>query len=223
MARLIVPLLFGVIGAAVLVGLGAWQLQRLAWKEGIVAAIAARMDEPPVALPAMPDPATDAYLHVSVSGAFTGQALDVLVSRKQVGPGFRVVAVLQADDGRRVLVDRGFVPDGSRGVGHGAGGPVTVTGNLLWPDEVDGFTPPPDAATGLWYARDLPAMAEKLQAEPVLVVARSETGEGVAPWPVDTTGIPNDHLGYAVQWFLLALVWLGMTILYLWRMRRRMG
>jgi surfeit locus 1 family protein len=223
MKRLIIPLIFGLAGAAVLVGLGLWQAQRLAWKEGILSAIAARMDEAPASVPAAPAAATDAYLPVSVTGAFTGQAVDVLVSRKQVGPGFRVIAVFQGDDGRRLLVDRGFVAAEARGAGHGPSGPVTVTGNLHWPDEVDGFTPAPDIAKGLWYARDIPALAAALGTEPVLVVARSDTGEAVVPWPVDTAGIPNDHLGYAVQWFLLALVWLGMTILYLWRMRRRMG
>lgn len=221
MMRLIPPLVFGLAGAAVLAGLGLWQLQRLAWKEGILSAIAARMDEPPAPLPALPDAARDAYMPVTVAGAFTGQALDVLVSRKQVGPGFRVLAVFQTDGGRRVLVDRGFVPDEERGAGHAAGGPLAVTGNLHWPDEIDGYTPPPDAKTGIWFARDLPAMAAALGAEPVLVVARSETGDGIVPWPVDTSGIPNDHLGYALQWFLLAVVWLGMTTLYLWRMRRR--
>ena len=56
-------------------------------------------------------------------------------------------------------------------------------------------------------------MAAALGTEPVLVVAASETGPGVTPLPVDTSGIPNNHLGYAVQWFGLALVWLAMSLL----------
>lgn len=223
MKRLILPLVFGIVGTAILVGLGLWQLQRLAWKEGVLSAIAARMDEPPAPLPAAPEVGRDAFLPVQVAGRFTGQALDVLVSRKGAGPGFRVVAAFETDAGRRILVDRGFVPEAARGAGHGAEGPLTVTGNLHWPDETDSYTLPPDARTGIWYARDVAGMAAALATEPVLVVARSDTGAGIAPWPVDTSGIPNDHLGYAVQWFLLAAVWAGMTILYLWRMRRRTG
>jgi len=86
---------------------------------------------------------------------------------------------------------------------------------------VDGFTPEPDARTGLWFARDVPAMAAHLDAEPVLVIARDPTAPGIDPIPVDTSGIPNDHFGYAVQWFGLAAVWLGMTAYLLWRIRRR--
>lgn len=223
MNRLILPLVFGIVGTAILVGLGVWQLQRLAWKEAVLSAIAARMDEAPAAVPEAPEAGRDGFMPVVETGRFTGQAVDALVSRKGVGPGFRVVAAFETENGRRILVDRGFVPDGARGLGHGADGPMTVTGNLHWPDEIDSYTLPPDTKTGIWYARDVSAMAEKLATEPVLVVARSETGEGITPWPVDTSGIPNDHLGYAVQWFLLAAVWAGMTILYLWRMRRRTG
>jgi surfeit locus 1 family protein len=221
--RLIFPLLLGLAGVAVLASLGFWQLQRLEWKEGILAAIEARIGAPPVPLPPAPDQARDQYLPVTLTGTFTGEGVDVLVSRRQVGPGVRPVAVFAADDGRRILVDRGFLAEAARatprpGPAYGA---VTVTGNLLWPDEVDGFTPAPDARTGLWFARDVPAMAAALGTEPVLVVARTPTGPGPAPLPVDTAGIPNDHLGYAIQWFGLAAVWAGMTALWLWRIRRR--
>jgi surfeit locus 1 family protein len=217
---MIVPLLFGLIGAAILVGLGVWQLQRLAWKQAILAGIEARLDAPPVALPGSPDPQRDRYLPVTVSGRFTGEDIDVLASRREIGAGFRVIAAFETGDGRRILIDRGFVTDENRDLPRAAGA-ATVTGTLHWPEEVDRFTPPPDPAARMWFARDVPAMAAALATEPVLVVARSPTGDGIEPMPVDTAGIPNDHLNYAITWFSLAVVWLGMTLLLLWRIRRR--
>ena len=225
MRRLIFPLLLGLAGAAVLVSLGVWQLQRLAWKEGVLAEISARIAAPPVALPAAPDPQRDQYLPVTATVTFTGESLDVLVSRKQIGAGFRPVAVALTEDGRRILIDRGFLREAERAAPRPGpdAGTVQITGNLLWPDEVDGFTPDPDLTRGIWFARDLPRMAAHLGAEPLLVVANTPAPPGFAaePLPVDTSGIPNDHLGYAVQWFGLAAVWLGMTALLLWRIRRR--
>ncbi|MDO9637922.1 MAG: SURF1 family protein [Pseudotabrizicola sp.] len=217
--RMIIPLLFGLIGAAVLIGLGLWQLDRLAWKEAVLADIAARIVADPVALPAAPDLEGDRYLPVTASGSFTGESLDVLVSRREIGAGVRVIGVFESGD-RRVLVDRGFVREGDRAAARGADA-TTVTGNLHWPDEVDSFTPPPDATTGLWFARDVPAMAAALKTERLLIVARAPTAPGIEPMPVDISGIPNNHLGYAVQWFGLAVVWLGMTAYLLWRIRRR--
>ncbi|WP_323007953.1 SURF1 family protein [Pseudorhodobacter sp.] len=218
--RIIGPVVFGAFGIAVLVSLGVWQLQRMAWKETVLAQIDARIGAAPVALPAAPDPVADRFLPVVVAGQLTGDELDVLVSRKEVGPGFRVISAFETDTGRRVLVDRGFLRDEARGLPREAVG-LEVTGNLVWPQEVDGFTPAPDAAKGIWFARDLPAMAEALKTEAVLIVARSMTGDGIDPMPVDSSAIPNDHLNYAITWFLLALVWAGMTGLLLWRMRRK--
>lgn len=218
--RLIFPLLFGLIGAAILIGLGVWQLQRLAWKEGILAAIESRLDAPPAPLPPQPDSVADRYLPVTVTGAFTGEEIDVLSSRKEIGAGFRIVAAFQTETGRRILVDRGFLPDEARGLPREAR-EATVTGTLHWPEETDRFTPPPDQTRRIWFARDVARMAEALRTEPVLVVARSDTGDGIEPLPVDTASIPNDHLNYAITWFSLAVVWLGMTALLLWRIRPR--
>jgi surfeit locus 1 family protein len=130
-----------------------------------------------------------------------------------------VIEVFETD-GRRVMVDRGFIPEGQRAEPRPSG-PAMVVGNLHWPEEVDGFTPEPDARTGLWFARDVPAMADRLRSEPILIIAREATAPGIEPIPVDISGIPNDHFGYAVQWFGLAAVWLGMTAYLLWRIRRR--
>lgn len=218
--RMIVPLLIGLLGGAILIALGLWQMQRLAWKEGVLAQIDARIADAPVALPATPDPQADRYLPVTATGRFTGEHLDVLVSRKQIGPGLRVVEVLETQEGRRVLVDRGFVPQDDRAAPR-LSGPATVEGNLHWPEEVDSFTPPPDTTTGLWFARDVPAMAAALNTEPLLIVARAPTGGAIEPMPVDSSGIPNDHLNYAITWFSLAAVWLGMTAYLLWRIRQR--
>lgn len=220
MRRMIVPLLFGLFGVTVLVSLGLWQMQRLAWKEAVLAEMDARIGAVPVELPAAPDPVADRFLPVVVAGTFMEDELNVLVSRKDSGPGYRVITAFETVSGRRVMVDRGFLPEASRGLPRNVT-TLEVVGNLVWPQEVDGFTPVPDEARGIWFARDVPAMAAALKAEPVLIVAQVDTGDGIAAMPVDSSVIPNDHLNYAITWFLLALVWVGMTGLLLWRMRRK--
>lgn len=217
--RVFFPLLMGVVGIAVLCGLGIWQVQRMEWKRAYLAQIEARIAAVPVALPAVPDPEADNILPVFLEGRFTGDALDVLSSTRLDGVGVRVIGVFESA-GRRVLVDRGFVAEDARKMPRSVTA-ARVEGNLQWPQDSDSFTPPPDAKTGLWYARDVTAMAAALNTEPVLVVARSPTGDGIDPMPVDTSGIPNDHWGYAITWFLLAAVWAGMTVGLLWRMTRR--
>ena len=222
MRRLIAPLIFGLAGAGVLVGLGVWQVQRLHWKTGILAEIGARIADAPVGLPGTPDAVADRYLPVQAAGRITGESIAVLASRKQIGAGFRIIAAFETG-GRRVMVDLGFLPDAAAGEPLAAQ-ELRVTGNLNWPDEVDGYTPGPDTTRNIWFARDVPAMAAALNTEPVLIVARETSlKSAIVPVPVDTAAIPNDHLAYAITWFLLAFVWSGMTVLLGWRITQRSG
>ncbi len=219
--RLILPLFFGILGTVVLVSLGTWQVQRMAWKEGVLADINSRIAAEAVALPEAPDAEGDRYLPVQATGAYTGEELHVLASTKSVGAVYRIVSRFETLDGRAVMVDRGWIKTEAKDADRGTGR-ATVVGNLHWPDERDSFTPENDVEGNIWFARDIAQMAEVLEAEPVLIVVReaSENDGGVTPLPVDTAGIPNDHLGYVVTWYGLAIVWVAMTLYYLRRMRK---
>lgn len=226
MRRFLFLLVVGAGGVAVLVSLGLWQVRRMHWKAGVIAAIEAEIARPPVPLDtlAAPDPARDRYRPVTVTGRTTGEETRVLSGRRGEGAGFEVIAAFETASGRRILLDRGFVAEAARDAPRPPVG-LTVTGNLHWPDEADRFTPPPDAAAGLWFARDVPAMAAALGTAPVMVVARDVEGptQGIVPVPVGTSAIPDDHLHYAITWFSLAAVWAGMTAFFLWRIRRRVN
>lgn len=217
-----ITIVFALLGLCILVSLGMWQLQRHAWKQDLLAEIAGRIAADPVALPAAPDPARHAYLPVRVEGRIGAAEILVQSSLRRAGAGYRVIAPFETGDGRRILIDRGFVPHAGRDAARGTGAAV-VTGNLHWPDEVDMFTPAPDREAGLWFARDVPALAEALGTEPVLVVVReSEPAPGgIIRLPVDTAGIPDNHLGYAVQWFAMAAVWVAMALGFLVSQHRR--
>lgn len=220
--RLIFPLAVGFFGAAILFWLGTWQVERLAWKKDILAAIETRMSSEPVLLPAEPKFADHQYLAVEVSGEYGTTEVPILASTKQVGAIFRIVAPFRTTDGRHILVDRGYVLDELKDSPRAIGA-ATLTGNLLWPDEIDKYTPKPDLKANIWFARDIPALAEHLNTEPVLLVVRnsSQTDNGLTPLPVDTSGIPNDHFEYAVTWYGLCIVWLMMSGLLVWRQIRK--
>ncbi|MDO6616381.1 MULTISPECIES: SURF1 family protein [Pacificibacter] len=217
--RMIGPILMGVIGIVILLWLGMWQVQRLAWKQGILAEITAEIAADPVPVPTLIS--TDMkYLPVTATGTIGQDELHVLVSRLEIGAGYRVIAPFELDDGRRVLLDRGFIKPEAKDVFR-ASGPATITGNLHWPDDMNSSTPEPDTSENIWFGRDIAAMARALGTAEVLIVARADTGQGIEAMPVGITGIKNDHLGYAITWFSLALVWLGMTLFLLWRIKTR--
>jgi surfeit locus 1 family protein len=220
MTRQIIAGLLLLAGLAVFLALGTWQVQRLEWKQGVIAEIEAVIGRAPSELPEAPDPEADRYRPVRVAGRFEPGELLVLVSSRDLGAGFRIIAPFVTEDRRRIMIDRGFVPTEARDAPRILG-VAEITGNLHWPDDRTSSTPDDDVAGNWWYARDVAKMAGELGAEPVLVIARSSSDPAILPMPVSTEAIPNRHLEYAVTWFLLAATWVVMTGFALWRIRRR--
>lgn len=221
MRKLLFPLIIGLGGIVILLRLAVWQWDRLEWKEGVIAQIEQRLREDPVPLPADPDASDDNYRTVIFEGRNSGDELRFLDSGTAAGTGHRIIAAFETAQDRRVMVDLGLLGINDRAA-QGADpmtDPVTVQGNLLWPDDSTDKAPDGDE----WYARDVAAMAQALDTEPVLIVlsAASDYDSRVTPLPVDTLSIKNDHLEYAITWLLLALVWASMTAFYLFRVLNR--
>nr|WP_111298975.1 SURF1 family protein [Paracoccus saliphilus] len=221
MRRYLFPLILGIVGCAILVQLGLWQLDRRDWKEAMLEEIRAGILADPVPLPAEVDPLMK-YLPVTVSGTTTGAEIDVLSHTREQGAGYQIISRFVTDDGRAILLDRGFVPQEARRI---ARPPVRleVRGNLHWPQDAGSSTPAPNLDENIWFARDVDAMAAELDTQPILVVASFIQGDnqGAEPIPVAVEGIPNNHLSYAVQWFLIAATWAVMTLALIWRIRQR--
>ena len=222
MRRLILPISFGLIGIVILVSLGNWQVRRLAWKQEILAEIDGRIAAAPIEIPTDVSEENDRFLSVRGEGRILDEELHVLASSKQTGAIYRVISPFEMSDGRRIMVDRGWIKPDQKDTPRVAMN-AEIEGNLHWPQEIDSYTPENDVAGNIWFARDVPQMAEALNAAPILVVLSktSETDPAVTPMPVTSAGIPNDHLNYAVTWYGLALVWLVMTLYYLRRMRAK--
>ena len=225
---LLVPAL---LAFAVLIGLGVWQIQRKAWKEGLIASLTERLAAPPETLPSAKswpqlDQATDEYRRVHFTATFDfGREAFVFASatafRPDVsGPGYWVFVPARLGDGSIVMVNRGFVPDSrrdpqSRTEGQ-ISGPVDIAGAMRWPDTRHWFTPNDDPAHNLWFARDPVsiATAKRIGAvAPFYVEQESPMPPGGLPRPGKlVVSLPDNHLQYAITWFGLAAVLVGVFI-----------
>ena len=170
--RTIFILIIGLAVIAVLLSLGSWQVELLGWNVGILADFVAKFSGTPTTVPLSPSAEAHKYQPVEVSGRFLETRIRVLVSQKLIGAGYRIIQPLQTAD-RVILVDLGFVKiDQTEDLRNDQ---ASVLGNLHWPDEVDEYTPEPDLTRDIWFARDVPALAKALNADPVLVIAREIT------------------------------------------------
>lgn len=206
---------------AVLVGLGAWQLQRKDEKRALIAALTERLAAQPVPLPPQSQwtnlqPGRDEFRRVFFSAVFqppdakvysSGSALRTDIS----GLGTYVFAPARLAGGETVVVNRGFVPDGTTAKAETIRGePIKLTGYIRFAEKPGWFTPHEDSAKRLWFLRDHVAMAQA-----------NKWGD-VAPFYIDleapnpASGVPkpgplhvqlkDNHLQYAITWFGLALV-----------------
>ncbi|MBL1437614.1 MAG: SURF1 family protein [Rhodobacteraceae bacterium] len=216
--RMIAPIVFGIVGIAILVGLGNWQVRRLVWKEAILAEIEVKISGPAQPVPEAPTREEHMYLHVVATGEMGAGEVHVLSSSPATGPGYRIISPFTLESGRRILVDRGVVPEGQKRAERMPEN-GRLEGNLLWMQDPPTF--PPDFSINIWFNRDTEALAEALGTEPVLLVM-SHTRLSNGPHPVAVgVNIPNSHLGYAITWYGFALVWLGMTLYLLYRIKRK--
>src|SRR5579871_531996 len=226
-----IPAIAAAIGVAILVGLGVWQLQRLHWKQGILARVAALEHAPPEALgpllAAAPHGADLDYHRVCVlcPALETGPYLK-LYAVWQGYAGWRLIAAcpLAAGPYRSILVDRGFLPE-SAAPRAGAALSEPIVGILRKGDARTFVTPANRPAENLWYWRDIPSMARALGANdpaPTFLMLERPPPPGGEPAPAPLPAdIPNNHLQYAITWFGLAAALVGVYLASLWSRRRR--
>lgn len=226
MRRLALPLAFALPVLGVLLYLGTWQAQRLVWKNALIAEIAAAEAGPARPLPAAPLAATPReFEKVAVTGHLD-HAREVLVGLEVRGPtlGAHLVTPLLRDAAPPVLVDRGWVPMESRAPIARPEGPVTIEGFIRTPDIRNRFSAQDDTAGRRFFTFDPAAIGATvgLATEPFAVVALGGPGgmAGGLPDPARTLPRPrNNHLGYAITWYGLALSLLGVFAVW---MRRRL-
>src|SRR5512144_1126678 len=156
--------LFTLAAVALLIGLGVWQLKRLAWKEGLIAEIEARAKGMPItlkeAIAVSREGRDPSYYRVRVKGSFDHAKERYLYALSNDGePGWHVITPFDSVEGDLVLIDRGFVPDNLRDpssrVASQLEGEVDVTGLVRLPESPGPFTPDNEPDNNRWFWRDL--------------------------------------------------------------------
>jgi surfeit locus 1 family protein len=213
----------------ILIGLGTWQLQRRAWKEGLIATLNTKLAAPPTALPpraAWPslDQQNNEYRRVTLTVTFDNTKEAFVFAAPSAfrpdvsSPGYWVFTPARLADGGTVMVNRGFVPESrqdpkSRPEGEIAG-PLQIVGAMRWPDARHWFTPSDEPAHNLWFSRDPQGIATAKDLGTSLGPVASFYVEQETPAPPGglpqpgklVVELPDNHLQYALTWYGLAIV-----------------
>jgi surfeit locus 1 family protein len=234
--------LFTVAAVAIMLGLGTWQVERLAWKNALIERIESGLRAAPVPLPsAIENPADWDFRRVSVTGRFLHDHELDLAARSMNGRiGYQIVTPLKRDDGSLVLVNRGWVPLDKRapesrpeGLPNGT---VTVEGVARVPAPQGWMQPDNDPIANMWFWYDVPRMAAQVgpagadpgagAGEPLPVIVEAGDAPNPGGFPIGgrtNVNIANNHLQYAFTWYSLAVTLIVIYFVFHWRRGSRDG
>jgi len=198
----ILPTLVVALAVAAMIGLGFWQLGRARWKADLLASYKAGANAPPLyGLPVGMALDALAFRRTHILCRITTAPIVLGGTDREGRTGFRNIVGCALIDGRVIMADIGWSPVGTTPVVPGIGQRIEADGRLI-----------PDTVLAGRVLR------EAKGATPLLLVvegAAPNLSPSVAP-SIDS--IPNNHLSYAVQWFLFAGV---AAIIYLLALRKR--
>jgi surfeit locus 1 family protein len=227
------PTLISVPAFIVLIGLCIWQVQRMHWKEELIAARESRVAAEPVALPAPSSRPGDVdsmeFRRVRLEGIFLHDKEMFLGARSLNGnAGYQVLTPFVLSGDGIVLVNRGWIPVERKPPNSRPEGQVTGTQTL------DGIVrlahgkawmqPDNEPDRNMWFYVDLPAMAAASAVDlrtDLYVDAGPAENPGKYPVGGQTRiELPNDHLQYAITWGLLAAALAVIYVLYHLKLER---
>jgi len=209
---------FAVPALLILIALGTWQIERLHWKEGEIARRLEHSQGPGIALPqAFPDPADVEFTRVRLKGRFLHDQEFILGARTESGRvGYNIVTPFHLDDGRTLLVNRGWVPENRRDPATRAegqiAGEVEIEALLRtggWKG-VDFARPPNKPEDRFYFWLDLPVMAGYVDG-PIVEAVYADAVASDVPGGLPIGGqtrivLKNDHLEYAITWYSFAVI-----------------
>lgn len=219
--------IFTLVMVALFAGLGIWQLQRRVEKHALIAALTEMLAASPVPLPPASKwhaltAANDEFRRVTFTAAYARQPDAMVYSSGSAvrgdisGPGTWAFLPARLASGETVVVNAGFVENAmqdrsveDRAVARLAADlPVTLTGYLRFPEAAGLLTPAANPSKRLWFARDVAAMARALswgKVAPFYIDLESPLPPGGVPKPGPLqVHLRDEHMHYAITWFMLA-------------------
>ena len=200
--------------AAGLFWLGIWQVQRRDWKLDLISRVEQRLVAAPQELPGPADwrsvtDERDSYRRVEASGVLLKDRSIFTQAVTALGSGYWVMTPMQTDAGFNVFINRGFVPSESKSLAFNALSdvPVKIVGLLRMTEPHGGFLRTNDPTADRWFSRDVAVMAAKrdlANVAPYFIdsVAGLESNGPVGGLTV--VSFKNNHLIYAITWFVLS-------------------
>lgn len=218
----LIPLIMSVGGLLTMIFLGTWQIERLIWKEHLIADIQLAGENAPMSeLPSLDTAKDKRFYRVQLHGQYQPENQFHIAARYYNSQlGYHIFTPFRTDRGEQILVNRGWVPAKEKDTYQEAEsleGERTILAQIRTSNERNDFTPANQPEKNIWFGRDPLEMAEyaHIALLPYTLDLIGDQSTDHLPIPSDgAIKLRNDHLSYAITWFLIGLGILIISLLY---------
>ena len=219
------PTIVALPALIVLLWLGTWQVQRLEWKNQLIEDFESRANAAPIDLPLGVVDRDMEFRRLGLTGRFDHTKEVFMTGRTYEGnAGFHIVTPFILDDGRMILVNRGWVSESYRDPAKRSftlvEGETQLEAIIRFPNKKGYFVPENDPENGFWFTLVPAQIVSHLQldgqAETAIYAAALRTSDEIRlPIGARTeTNLRNSHLGYAITWYGIACALIGVYLAF---------
>tara|TARA_B100001123_G_scaffold283709_1_gene316070 strand:+ start:76 stop:765 length:690 start_codon:yes stop_codon:yes gene_type:complete len=209
-----------------LVVLGFWQLQRLEWKNAILSKIEDNYNNTVIDFPFLDDTSQFEYMRSKIEGKYLLDRLMFFYKSNLAGdPGFNIIIPFKTIEGNTVYVDNGWIPYKDKEkldiTFINNSDILNLSGVLIFKKDRKYFTPENDYNKNIWYLLNTDEMDQFHNLSSSVYILKLDDQKYFEELLIEfkPTNINNNHLQYAVTWFLMALF---ISIFYIYLIKQQL-
>jgi len=216
----IIPIIATILGLAILLSLSIWQLKRLSWKKNLIETRIDRFEKNSKKLNEFEDISNSEFYKVNVVGSFLNKKEMYMPALSKNGNnGFHILVPIKLLNGKTIIYDTGWVPTHKKGKEeriNNLDNKISMKESVIrLPGRKGKYQPDNEPENNFWFFVDTEKMSKflNLNIEKEFYLEAVNNGPNGYPLGGQTRiYIRNNHLQYAITWFLIACTLLGVFL-----------
>ena len=216
----IIPIIATILGLAILLSLSGWQLKRLSWKKNLIETRIDRFEKKSKELSEFKDISKSEFYKVNVVGSFlNNKEMFMPALSKNGNNGFHILVPIKLADGKNIIYDTGWVPthkkEQSKRIDN-LDSKISLKESIIrLPGRKGKYQPDNEPENNFWFFVDTEKMSKFLNLNVEKEFYLEAVNNGPEGYPLGGQTriyIRNNHLQYAITWFLIACTLLGVFL-----------
>ncbi|MAJ02765.1 MAG: hypothetical protein CMP37_02500 [Rickettsiales bacterium] len=216
----IIPIIATILGLAILLSLSVWQMKRLSWKKNLIETRIDRYEKNSKELNEFKDLSDSEFYKVNVIGSFiNNKEMFMPALSKNGNNGFHILVPLKLLDGKIIIYDTGWVPTHKKEQAkrtENLDDNISIKESVIrLPGRKGKYQPDNELENNFWFFVDTQEMSKYLNLNVEKEFYLEAANDGPEGYPLGGQTriyIRNNHLQYAITWFLIACTLLGVFL-----------